>query len=129
MKKLATLTFCVGLLVSTSALAEPPAVGGTHTFFDPVYSGTVFCDTLEQVQEIVTAENPQEVYRRYLYRKNSLGEPVCLAIIPTGEVQSVTPLGVMKRDGMHFNAWAVEITVNGVTGVGLYLEKFELVVA
>jgi hypothetical protein len=111
------------------AMAQPPAAGTTHTFVDPVYTGTVFCDTLEQVREIATAEKPDEVYRQYLYAKNERNEPVCLAIVPTGVVSEIEPLGVMQRDGRHFNAWAVKVEVGGVIAYGLYLEQFQMVIA
>jgi hypothetical protein len=36
------------------AFAAPPAVGSDHRFEDPVFRGTIFCDTLEQVRHIAT---------------------------------------------------------------------------
>lgn len=111
------------------ALAQPPATGTTHTFYDPVFTGTVFCDTLSQVTEIATARKPSEVYQNYLMTPNHRNEPTCAVIIPTGLVVDVKPLGVMSEDGKHFNAWAVETRVGEITGFALYLEQFEMVIA
>jgi hypothetical protein len=94
-----------------------------------VFTGTVFCDTLEQVREIATAEVPSDIYLNYLQTANDRNEPTCATIIPTGEVVKVMPLGVMKEDGQHFNAWAVEAKVGGFIAFGLYLERFDLVTA
>jgi hypothetical protein len=125
-RTLITLAFAA---LPSLALAQPPAAGSTHTFFDPVYTGTVFCDTLDQVREIAAAESPDEIYRQYMYAKNERNEPVCLAIVPTATVNEVTPLGVMRRDGKHFQAWAVKASVGGITAWGLYLEEFQMVIA
>jgi hypothetical protein len=111
------------------ALAQPPAAGTIHTFYDPVFTGTVFCDTLEQVREIATAEVPSDIYLNYLQTANDRNEPTCATIIPTGEVVNVMPLGIMKEDGQHFHAWAVEAKVGGFTAFGLYLEHFDMVTA
>lgn len=111
------------------ALAQPPAAGSTHTFYDPVFAGTVFCDTLEQVTEIATAATPRDTFIAYLQKVNDRNEPTCATIMPTGLVVSVKPLGVMKSDGEHFNAWAVEARVGSATGFALYLEHFEMIIA
>jgi hypothetical protein len=111
------------------ALAQPPAAGTIHTFYDPVFTGTVFCDTLEQVREIATAEIPSDIYLDYLQTANDRNEPTCATIVPTGEVVKVMLLGVMKEDGQHFNAWAVEAKVGDVIAFGLYLEQFEMTTA
>lgn len=116
-------------LVPATALAQPPMAGTTHTFVDPIYTGTVFCDTLDQVREIATASKPDEVYFEYVQAMNDRNEPVCLAIVPTATVLDVTHLGVMQRDGKFFNAWAVETSVGGIEAYGLYLEHFEMVIA
>jgi hypothetical protein len=108
------------------AVAQPPATGTTHTFVDPIYKGTVFCDTFEQVREIATAQKPEAVYREYMFAKNDRNEPVCLAIVPTAIVNEVTRLGTMQRDGKHFVAWAVQATVGGMTAFGLYLEEIAI---
>jgi hypothetical protein len=108
------------------AFAQPPAAGTTHTFVDPVYQGTVFCDTFDQVREIATAEQPEAVYREYMFAKNDRNEPVCLAIAPTATVTEVTRIGTMRRDGKHFVAWAVQATVGGITAFGLYLEEIAI---
>ena len=112
---------------SGAAFAQPPSEGTTHTFVDPIYKGTVFCDTLDQVRDIATAEEPEAVYRDYMFAKNARNEPVCLAIVPTAVVTDVTRLGMMERDGKHFVAWAVKATVGGVTAYGLYLEEVVIV--
>jgi hypothetical protein len=124
-----TLLALVFAAVPGIAIAQPPATGTIHTFYDPVFTGTVFCDTLEQVREIATAETPSDVYLNYLQTANARNEPTCATIIPTGEVVKVMPLGVMKEDGQHFHAWAVEAKVGSVTAFGLYLEHFEMVIA
>lgn len=112
-----------------AAMAQPPAAGTTHTFLDPIYTGTVFCDTLEQVREIAGAERPRDVFLDYLKTVNARNEPTCATIVPTGVVVDVEPLGVMEQDGEHFNAWAVETLVGEVTGYALYLEHFDLIMA
>ena len=104
-------------------LAQPPATGTTYTFHDPVFTGTVFCDTLSQVTAIATAERPSEVYLDYLQTPNELNEPTCATIIPTGVVVDVRPLGVMSEDGQLFQAWAVETQVGEARGFALYLEQ------
>src|SRR5262245_14316399 len=53
------------------AFAQPPVAGTTHTFYDPVFTGTVFCDTLDQVRDIATADTPSEVYLAYLQTANA----------------------------------------------------------
>jgi hypothetical protein len=111
------------------ALAQPPAAGTIYTFYDPVFTGTVFCDTLDQVREIATAETPSDVYLNYLQTANERNEPTCATIVPTGEVVEVMPLGIMEEDGQHFRAWAVEAKVGEFTAFGLYLEHFEMVTA
>ena len=118
-----TLSALALALFSGAALAQPPAAGSTHTFVDPIYKGTVFCDTLEQVREIATAEQPETVYREYMFAKNARNEPVCLAIVPTAVVNDVTRLGMMQRDDKLFVAWAVKATVGGVVAYGLYIEE------
>ncbi len=110
-------------LLPAAALAQPPATGMTHTFADPVFQGTVFCDTYFQVLAIATADDPQQVYVSFATKRNQLNEPVCAAITPTGVVVDVRPLGVMERDNRRFNAWSVEADVGGVTGFALYLEE------
>lgn len=105
------------------ALAQPPAQGTTHTFVDPTFLGTVFCDTYDEVLAIVTADQPLDVYRQLFNQRNDRNEPRCASIIPTGLVLSTTSLGLMERDGMHFQAWAVKTQVGSFTGFALYLEE------
>lgn len=124
-----TLVALAFALSPAGVLAQPPVEGTTHTFVDPTFVGTVFCDTFHEVLAIATAIEPKEVYRELFSERNERNEPRCAAVIPTGVVVSVTPLGIMKRDDLHFNAWAVETQIGNVTGYALYLEQFELVVA
>jgi hypothetical protein len=109
------------------ALAQPPAAGTTHTFFDPVFRGTVFCDTFEAVHTIAKAKTPDETYANYFLTTNERDEPICMAIAPTAVVVDVVPMGVMVKHGHHFNAWAIETRVDGVTAFALYLERFDYV--
>jgi hypothetical protein len=111
-------------LAATPTLAAPPSAGSRHTFHDPVFNGTVFCDTLDEVWAIATADAPNDVYARYNLTTNDQDEPICMAIVPTGVVVDVTPIGVMERSGHQYNAWAVETDVGGVTAFALYLELF-----
>ena len=108
---------------SGAAFAQPPTAGTTHTFVDPIYEGTVFCDTLEQVRQIATAERPETVYREYMFARNARNEPVCLSIAPTALVTDVTRIGMMQRDDKVFVAWAVKATVGGIVAYGLYIEE------
>jgi hypothetical protein len=116
-------------VLPTAALAQPPSTGATHTFYDPVFAGTIICDTLEQVETIVDAAAPEQAYHALLTATNDINEPKCAAMITTGLVIGVTSVGVMKRDNQHFNAWAVETQFGDVTAFALYLEHFEVVYA
>jgi hypothetical protein len=109
-------------LLATPVLAQPPVKGTTHTFIDPVFTGTVFCDTFEEVHAIATAEEPVEVFQAYFSKRNAQNEPICAALMTTAIVLDVRPLGVMERDDQRFNAWAVEAKVGEFTGFALYLE-------
>lgn len=111
------------------ALAQPPALGSVHTFFDPVFKGTVFCDTIDAVRAIATADVPDDIYASYYLTTNALDEPICMAIMPTGVVVDVVPLGVMVKNGWYFNAWAIETRVGSAVVYALYLEHFEYVSA
>ena len=124
---LRTLLAITLALLPTLAAAQPPAAGSTHTFYDPIFVGTVFCDSIDEVRAIVAAEEPEAVYRTFLLQPNARNEPTCAAIMPTGYVVAVVPLGVMERSGKHFRAWAVETRVSSGTGFALYLEYFEMV--
>lgn len=115
--------------LSLPALAQPPAPGSTHTFRDPLYFSTVVCDTLEQVRSIVDAEQPQSAYLALAHTPNDALEPTCAAMTPTGVVVEVVSLGIMKRDGLTFRAWAVETTVGTHHGYALYLERIVMVTA
>jgi hypothetical protein len=109
------------------ALAQPPERGAVHTFYDPIFNGTVFCDTIEAVREIATADAPDDIYASYYLTANALDEPTCMAIVPTGIVVDVVPLGVMVKNGWYFNAWAVKTRVGSAIVYALYLEHFEIV--
>jgi hypothetical protein len=111
------------LAAPTSALAQPPAAGTVHTFADPVFNGTVICDTLDQVRAIATAESPDDVYANYYLTTNAVDEPICMAIVPTGLVVDVVPLGVMERTGKRYQAWAIETQIGDTTVFALYLER------
>ena len=113
----------------TVAIAQPPSVGSTYTFLDPVFRGTIFCDMLEEVRAIAGAKVPDDAYANFYLTTNERDEPICMAIAPTAEVINVTPLGVMVRDGRHYNAWAVETKVGDTTAYALYLEHFNFVSA
>ena len=115
------------VLMAAPALAGPPVVGSDHTFLDPVFRGTIFCDTLTEVRSIAEAESPDDAYANYYLTTNERDEPMCMAIAPTARVVDVVPLGVMEKDGGNYNAWAVETEVNGTTAFALYLERFTLV--
>jgi hypothetical protein len=106
-----------------AAQAAPPATGSTHTFVDPVFTGTVFCDTYFEVLAIATADDPVKVYEEFLLTRNEYSEPRCAAVVPTALVLNVTPLSPMWRDGQLFAAWAVEVQVGERTGYALYLEQ------
>jgi hypothetical protein len=116
-------------LSSLPALAAPPTAGSTYTFYDPVFRGTVFCDTLDEIWRIATADEPDDMYANYRVTTNDADEPICMAIAPTGVVLEVTPIGVMERQGGRFNAWAIETEIGGVRAFALYLERFAYVSA
>ena len=120
--KVALLALALAFLPQV-AQAAPPATGSTHTFVDPVFAGTVFCDTYFEVLAIVTADDPLKVYEEFLLTRNEYSEPRCAAVTPTALVVDVTPLRPMWRDGQLFAAWAVEAQVGERTGYALYLEK------
>jgi hypothetical protein len=126
--KPAALALCLAA-TSSASLAEPPAPGTLHTFFDPVFRDTVICDTLDQVRRIATAEVPDDMYAAFYMTTNEHDEPMCVAVVPTGQVVDVTPLGVMARNGRHYNAWAVETQLRGGVVFALYLEQVHFVQA
>ena len=115
------------LAAPADATAAPPSIGSQHTFADPMFEGTVFCDTYDQVRDIATAEKPQDVFLQYLQQANSKAEPTCATLAPTGVVVDVKPLGVMTEDGFHFTAYAVEARFGEITAFALYLERFDMV--
>jgi hypothetical protein len=115
------------IAVPTIAAAAPPHIGAQHTFTDPMFEGTVFCDTYDQVRAIATAAHPQDVFLTYLQLTNGKAEPTCATLNATGVVVDVKPLGVMEEDGFHFNAYSVEAQFGDVTAFALYLERFDMV--
>jgi hypothetical protein len=116
-------------LLPATALAQPPSKGTTHTFIDPIFASTVFCDTYFEVLAIATAADPAEVYADFMARRNYKNEPVCAAIVPTGYIVDIRELGIMLRDGKRFDAWAIETRVGDTTGFALYLEQRQDIVA
>lgn len=124
------IMMAIGLaLLPQAVAAQPPTEGTTHTFVDPVFVGTVFCDTYYEVLAIATAVEPDKVYARFLKMRNDVDEPACAAIAPTGIVVDVRPLGVMLREGKRYDAWAVETKVGQAVGFALYLEKRNDIIA
>lgn len=124
------LLLALGLaLLPATALAQPPNKGTTHTFIDPVFASTVFCDTYFEVLAIATAAEPTEVYESFMVRRNDQNEPVCAAIIPTGTIVDVRELGIMLRDGKRYDAWAIERRIGDFTGFALYLEQRQDIIA
>ncbi len=119
------LVVLAGLLLGATGLAQaaPPEVGSAHEFRDPVFRGTIFCDTLEAVQAIASADKPDQTYAAYFMTTNDIGEPICMAIAPTALVRAVTPLGMMTKNGKAYDAWAVETEINGTVIFALYLER------
>lgn len=118
-----TLGVLAALCLAGPALAAPPLVGTTYTFVDPVFEGTIICDTLEQITTIAAAPEPEEAYANLMMTSNAVGEPSCLTIAPTALVRAVTPLGPMHKGDLRFHAWAVEADLEGTTIFALYLEQ------
>jgi hypothetical protein len=116
------LVAALALGATGMAQAAPPLVGSAYEFRDPVFRGTIFCDTLEAVQAIASAEQPDQAYANYYMTTNDIGEPICMAIAPTALVLAVTPIGVMTKNGKTYDAWAVETEIEGTVIFALYLE-------
>lgn len=112
-----------------AALAAPPAAGQMHDFTDPVFRGTIFCDTLDAVEAIAKADAPDDMYAAYYLTANQIGEPFCMAIAPKALVVAVTPIGVMRKNGHDYDAWAVETRVADTTVFALYLERSDRIAA
>lgn len=110
-------------LLPATAQAQPPLEGSTHTFVDPVFVGTVFCDSYYEVLAIATADDPQAVFTTFATDRNEIDEPICASIAPTGTIVDVRPLGIMVRESARYDAWAIEAEVNGSRGFALYIEK------
>ena len=61
MQKLATFVLLFSVFPLT-AFAGPPTVGVDYQFQDPAFGSVVVCGELDQLQRIVDADNPTEVY-------------------------------------------------------------------
>ena len=109
------------------ALAQPPVTGSVHTFADPMFGQTVVCDTIDQVQAIAVAARPDDKFMELFGTPNTRNEPTCAAMIPTGVVVAVQPLGRMMRDGKTFYAYAVQSDADGITFYALYLDFEDIV--
>lgn len=88
----------VSLLMCGTACAAPPAVGeANYAFADPVFSDVVFCDTLDQIKEIASAPDPNEVFKKYVALKNDTDESTCAAAAFYATVTSVESIGIMHE--------------------------------
>ena len=112
------------LLSSVTTIASPPLAGAKAV---PFMSPSVACDTLAQIEEIVTAEDSKAVYQTFAKQPNVTNmEPACLIKTFAGlDVLEVRSLGVVSLGtNDHFNSWAVQVRGPGMTYVFwlLYLE-------
>lgn len=124
--KRALLALSLALLPQL-ALASPPSAGSVHTFVDPMFRDTVVCDDLDQVRSIASAAQPEQRFFELFQQMNARNEPTCAAMVPTGVVVDVLPLGRIERDDKHFYAYAVKSDAAGVTFYALYLEFVDMV--
>ena len=122
-----TLLALLFALVPGLAFAQPPTAGSLHTFVDPLFGRTVVCDTVEQVQAIADAAEPQAKFMEFFDTPNARHEPTCAALAPTAVVVDVQPLGRIERGGKSFYAYAVQSNARGVTFYALYLEFEDIV--
>lgn len=106
-----------------TALAQPPALNAAYEFIDPVFGQSVLCDTADQIKNIATAPDPNEVFKAYRGLLNTKSEPTCIAGEFTLTVVGVTPIGLMTFRGYTFDAWDVEVQNNGISAHVLYIEK------
>ena len=109
------------------AFAQPPIAGSVHTFVDPLFGQTVICDKIEQVKAIAVAREPRTKFMELFGTPNARHEPTCAAMVPTGLVVDVRPLGRIERDGKSFYAYAVQSNADGITFYALYLEFEDIV--
>lgn len=116
------LAFVPGL-----ALAGPPSAGSVHTFIDPMFGDTVVCDHIEEVRAIAAAEIPELKFQEYFAIPNARNEPTCAAMVATGIVVDVQPIGRIMRDGKYFYAYSVEGDAHGITFYALFLEHEDIV--
>lgn len=114
-------------LAPQAVAAMPPSAGTIYTFVDPIFTGTIICDTYEQVREIATADQPGEVYLTYLATPNQRNEPTCALVAPTGVVLDVRPVGILNEAGQEYHAYAVEAQFGAAVGFALFLEAANLV--
>ncbi len=122
-----TLLALLFALVPGLAYASPPAAGSVHTFIDPMFGQTVVCDRIEQVQAIAVADEPEAKFMELFSTPNARNEPTCAAMVPTGVVIDVQPLGRLMREGKTFYAYAVQSDAGGVTFYALYLDYEDIV--
>ena len=122
-----TLLALLLALVPGSALASPPTAGSVHTFVDPMFGQTVVCDKIEQVQAIAVAPEPEAKFMELFGTPNARNEPTCAAMVPTGVVIDVQPLGRLMRDGKSFYAYPVQSAAGGITFYALYLDIEDIV--
>lgn len=122
-----TLLALLFALVPSLAVASPPVAGNVHTFVDPMFGQTVICDEMEQVQAIAVAASPEAKFMELFGTPNARNEPTCAAMVPTGVVVAVQPLGRLMRDGKTFYAYAVKSDAQGITFYALYLDFEDIV--
>ena len=58
---------------------------------------------------------------------NARNEPTCAAMVPTGVVIDVQPLGRLMRDGKSFYAYAVQSDAGCITVYARYLDFEDIV--
>ena len=122
-----TLLALLFAIVPGLALAQPPTAGSVHTFVDPMFGQTVVCDKIEQVQAIAVAQEPEVKFMELFGTPNARHEPTCAAMVPTGLVVEVRPLGRIERAGKSFYAYAVQSNAGGATFYALYLDFEDIV--
>jgi hypothetical protein len=122
-----TLLALLFAIVPGLAYGQPPTAGSVHTFVDPMFGQTVVCDKIEQVQAIAVAQEPEVKFMELFGTPNARHEPTCAAMVPTGLVVEVRPLGRIERAGKSFYAYAVQSNAGGATFYALYLDFEDIV--
>jgi hypothetical protein len=115
----------MALFAVLPAAADPPRIGVTHMFKDPVFTNTVFCDTADQIEAIAASDDPAKSYYTLFNTPNAHGEPTCAAGVAVGVVQNIRALPQMVRDGVRYRAWALQVHLGRFVLWALYLEKAE----